>query len=763
LTTLETPSPLDAVAFAPDGKFFVTGGWNGAAQLWLTGADKPHLTLPVGAKVYVHGVAVSPDGKTIATAGSDYRSWIRLWEASSGKPVTRSFVGHSDTVLSVSFSSDGRKLLTSSYDKTARIWDVATGKLLSTLSGHTWWVWQAAFSTDNKQIVTVSQDGTALVWNDPSANWSDPATIRKSPPFTGHQGAVYTAAFSPGGSEIVSGGWDKKVLLWKPAEVKPLNFGALARNESPVPEARFIPLEGHLAAVRCVNFSPDGRFVLSGAHDNTVKAWDATSGKVIKTFRGHDSWVRGCSFSPDGEKIVSVSYDRRVKLWSVSGYGEERVLRGFVLQGHTDAVLAAAFSPDEKLIVTASRDNSARTWDMASGREIRLFQEGHTFLVSQARFSRNGRQLFTSAVDNTVRQWDIATGTQLRKFDHTGRSAVLAVSPAGDQLVTGSDHHTALFWNLGSEGEARELTGHRGEVTAAAYAPDGTQFVTGDSEGRCLVWDSSSLKLATSFARHTRRITALAFIKDKTTFSPRIVSASGDNTVANWDVQSGQEDPKLVLKHPDEVLDLALLANGRAVTTCKDHHVRVWDLSTAQVVGELGDGKEAAHSIAASLDGQRVLTVVPEARTIRIWDAETLREMLLSSGTKQSPSSFFAPDRKLGLVWSATFSPDGSTVATVGGREARLWDARSGRDLMSFTPHGTVASANFSPDGKRLVTGFWDNSARVWDLDSRLPGLKLRGKANMLQEGDGHGGFVNMASFSPDGKSILTASDDKTA
>ena len=764
LTTLDAAAPLDAVAFANDGSFFVTGGWNGSAQVWRQGGEHPALTLPVGTKIYVHSVAVSPDNATIATGGSDRQGWVRLWEAKTGKPIERKFAGHSDTVLSVAFSPDGKKLLTSSYDKTARVWNVKTGELLTTLRGHTWWVWQAAFSNDGKQIVTVSQDGTALVWTDASGDWTAPERIRKSPPFAGHQGAVYTAAFSPDGSLVASGGYDKRVLVWKPSELKPVDFTALSRDANAVPASRFTPLDGHLAAVRSVSFSPDGRFCLSGAHDNTVKAWDVAAGKIVKTFRGHDSWVRGCRFSPDGEKIVSVGYDHKVKLWSVSAYGEERVLRGYVLQGHADAILAANFSPDEKQIVTASRDNSARTWDVASGRELQQFQEGHMFLVSRAQFTRDGRQLFTSAVDNTVRQWDIATGTQLRRFDDTGRSAVLAVSPGGNLLVTGSNRRAVLLWNLTTESPPTDLVGHSGEITAAAFSPDGTQIVTGDDDAKCIVWDVATGKRVSRFSRHTRTITGLAFLPGQSGANRRILSSSRDNTVANWDAQTGKEDPGLVLKHRDEVSRVALLADGHAVTACKDNLVRIWDVASARVIGTVSKQGETTHEVVASADGRRFLTVDFVSRIARVYDAQTRQEILFPAvGKGEGQVPFFTPESKLGLVTSAAFSPDGTSIATVGGRDARLWDARTGRELMSFTPHGTVASANFSPDGKRLVTGFWDNSARVWDLEPGRPGLKLGGKSADGKESEGHSAFVNSACFSPDGKWILTASDDRTA
>src|SRR5207245_2421604 len=125
---------------------------------------------------------------------------------------------------------------------------------------------------------------------------------------------------------------------------------------------------------------------LSGSHDNTVKVWDAASGRILKTFRGHDSWVRSCAFAPDGRTVLSAGYDHRATIWNITDYEEVRVLQGRVLHGHDDAVLSASFTRDGQRIVTASRDRTAKTWDFSSGRELTSFEEGHAFLASNAAF-----------------------------------------------------------------------------------------------------------------------------------------------------------------------------------------------------------------------------------------------------------------------------------------------------------------------------------------------------------------------------------------
>ena len=396
----DTRAPIDSIAFAPDGKHFITGGWNGTARVWRVedgrSFDLPHEGL------YVQAVAFSPVANQVATGCNDKSAFLRIWDLETRKPL-RTLQGHTDAITSISYSKDGNRLLTTSFDNTARIWDVDTGAQLQLLEGHSWWVWDAAFSPDESQVATVSQDGTAIVWT--------LAENTKSAPFTGHQGAVYSVAFSPDGKQIASGGYDKRVLLWNPQNLQPFDFERLLAEQE-IPPPQFDPLVGHTAAVRSVKFSADGTRVLSAGHDNTVKIWSVAKATPLKTLRGHDSWVRACAFSPDGKSVLSGGYDNHVRLWDIEAYEEIRVIRGRVLEGHSDAIMAVSFSRDGHEIATASRDRTAKRWNADTGDELMSFREGHSFLASDSVFFSDNKRLVTSAVDNTVRIWDVTSGVE---------------------------------------------------------------------------------------------------------------------------------------------------------------------------------------------------------------------------------------------------------------------------------------------------------------------------------------------------------------
>ncbi|MCH2131464.1 MAG: protein kinase, partial [Pirellulaceae bacterium] len=444
---MQANGPVDAVAYSPLGDQCVSGDWDGQVAIRDISDGKVIHSLQHGQ--YVHAVAYSPSGKFIASGSSD--STIRLIDARTGLEIRKlpgkaQGVGHQDAVLSLQFSPDGKQLITTSYDESARLWDLQSGSELQVLRGHSWWVWDAEFSPDGKQLVTVGQDGRAIIWKRAINQDNTFGPFEKITEFPGHEGPVYTADFSNDGQLVATGGYDNKVLVWNPNEVQPIDIGRRIEN-LPDPKPTHLELSGHNGPVRSVAFSPtNSTLLVSGSHDNTLQIWNVATGNLVKIFRGHGGSVRSCAFSPDGLKVLSGAHDEFVRLWNIEGYQEKRVIRGRVLKGHTDAVLSAQFSPDGANIVTASRDRTASLWDVATGKQIREFNEGHQFLASNIAFFDNGRKLVTGGGDNSVRIWDVITGTQLLPISPTGRMGTIAISPDGSQIVTGSAGNEIQVW-----------------------------------------------------------------------------------------------------------------------------------------------------------------------------------------------------------------------------------------------------------------------------------------------------------------------------
>jgi hypothetical protein len=740
----DADGPIDAVAWSPDGKRFVTGSWDGKVRMWDAATGEVLWSADHGQ--YVHSVAFAANGRLVASGGSDKAAPIRVYRADNGQ-VVRDLTGHTDSVLSVAFSQDGRRLLSSSYDNTVRMWDVAAGREIHNFRGHTWWVWSAAWSSDERQIVSASQDGRVIVWSaEANRNYARLAQ------FMEHQGPVYAALFSPVDNTIISAGYDKTIRVWNPDDVRAVSLADRVQGAE-VPPTPHAALTGHLGAVRSIGFSPDGRLAVSGGQDNALRVWDLATAKLVTELRGHGGWIRSCAFAPDGELVLSGSHDRQAKTWDLQGYQEVRVLRGHLLTGHTDAILGAEFSADGSQVVTASRDRTARNWDAATGELLHTFEEGHEFLASGAVFFPGGKQLLTAAGDNTVRVWDVATGTEVRRLDGAGRSGAAALSTGGKWIATGSNEKTSQIFDTESGELLQTLSGHTADVTTIRFSPDDTLLMTGDASGRCILWRLDAVAgewtLHKRLTNHSAVITAAAF----TPSGGRLLTASGDRSVAQWDVATGQELIPLVLRHDAWVTSLAITPDGRlAVTASEDGKVRVWDIAQARVLHTLLDSAEVVASVAVTPDSQMAITASPSERTVRLWNLATGKEIRDQGEIKPGP--LLDLRTRSDVLWAATLSPAGDQVLTLGGNVARLWRLDGGEEEMSFSPHGAVASASYSPDGKFIVTGSWDNSAKIWDAATGRAVRKLTG---------GHTLYINSAVFSRDGAQVLTASDDKTA
>ena len=241
----------------------------------------------------------SPDALRVLTASVD--GTARLWEADSGKLLT-TFHGQIDAIWSAVFSPDGRRVLTTSTDpgsidasvteKTARLWETDSGKLLTTFRGHAGEIWSAVFSPDGQRVLTASADTTARLW--------ETASGKVSVTFEGHTGEVRSAVFSPDGKRVLTASEDATARLWEADSGKLLAI-----------------FQGHTGKVCSAIFSPDGQRVLTASEDMTARLWEANSGKLLATFQGHTGEVWSAVFSPDGRRVLTASGDMTARLWPV--------------------------------------------------------------------------------------------------------------------------------------------------------------------------------------------------------------------------------------------------------------------------------------------------------------------------------------------------------------------------------------------------------------------------------------------------------------
>jgi WD40 repeat protein len=366
---------------------------------------------------------------------------------------------HDAAVDSAQFSPDGKRIVTASRDKTARVWDAQTGQPLTEPLKHEGWVASAQFSPDGKRIVTASLDGTARVWD---AQTGQPLTEPLK-----HEGWVASAQFSPDGKRIVTASQDKTARVWDAQTGQPLTG----------------PLK-HEGWVDSAQFSPDGKRIVTASEDKTARVWDAQTGQPLTEPLKHEGWVGSAQFSPDGKRIVTASLDKTARVWDAQiGQLLTEPLK------HEGWVRSVQFSPDGKRVVTASSDKTARVWDAQTGQPLTEPLK-HGSPLNSAQFSPDGKRIVTASDDHTARVWDVQTGqplTEPLKHDATVYSAQF--SPDGKRIVTASDDHTARVWDVQTGQPLTEPLKHDGEVNSAQFSPGGKRIVTASMDRAARVWD----------------------------------------------------------------------------------------------------------------------------------------------------------------------------------------------------------------------------------------------------------------------------------
>lgn len=284
--------------------------------------------------------------------------------------------------------------------------------------------------------------------------------------------------------------------------------------------------------VWAVAVSPNGRVIVSGNNDGTIRLLHKRHGKVLKVLAGHLAPVWSVAVSPDGGTIASGSADNTIKLWN---FYTGQLIRSW--DGHKDGVFSVAFSPDGRTIASVGKDNTLKLWEVDDGVELETFK-GLSDQVQSVAFSPDRETLATGNSDGIIKLWNWRTG-ELKQILRGDAEAIwsLAISPDGQTLASGSWDKTVKLWDISTNNESRQpsgsllrtLIGHSDRIQSLAFSPDGDKLASSDLSGTIKLWQTHTGEMAGTLKGHSTWVELAFNPQDQT-----LVSGSFDDTIKVW-------------------------------------------------------------------------------------------------------------------------------------------------------------------------------------------------------------------------------------
>jgi WD40 repeat protein len=407
-----------AAQWSADGAHIVTASGDKTARVWdaRTGRAVGRPLLHSAAVNFAH---FSPEGRRVVTAPNDGSgAWV--WDFRTGQPVAGPF-RHDCPLQSTQWSPDGLLLVTASSDRTARVWDARTGRAVGDPLRHQGPVTSARWSSDGRRIVTTSSDRTARVWDTRSTR-----AIGEPLP---HGAAAYLAQFDPEG-RVLTASWDWSLNQW----------------DAPTIPASGVPLR-HAGPVRAVQWSADGKRVLTEMDDGTRSEWDASTGLASGATPLQAGEPKPAEAPPGGRRAI-VSHEETTRSWDVRVL-DARTGRtiGTPLR-HDVRVQSARLSPEGWRLLVASEDKTATVWDVQTGETVGE-PVRHEEAIRGVEWSPDGERFVTASDDGTARVWDARAGLAIgRPLHHEGSVQAALWSPDGQRIATASADGTARLWDV---------------------------------------------------------------------------------------------------------------------------------------------------------------------------------------------------------------------------------------------------------------------------------------------------------------------------
>lgn len=596
---------------------------------------KPELILPVSHKEKIQAVSYSPDGRLILTASWD--NTAKLWDAGTGI-LLRNITAHTKQVDEAYFSPDGSMFYTRGWDSRVIIWETATGRMIHDVSFGDISPINAEWSPDGTKIVVATMSNIALLL--------DPLTGLCTDTLGGHSGTVEKARYSPDGRHILTIGWDKTAGLWSTADFR-----------------QFIRLQTGFGWPVDAGFSPDSKYFYVSSNDGNFQLWETATVKLVASFKGRTEGGNSAVFSPDSKWLATADDGDTISLRSTSNGKTGAEL--YLWKEEPAKVSKMIFTEDGSELLVTFLQASPVLWDVSSGEVKTIFREpesltgaacispdgtravfgdyngkvvvaslsgetvmelkGKTAALTSVNFNSDGTKVAVMDEHQHAGVWDVITGKNLSRLTEPFLSNWFALFHPGGKLVAvpgndnSSDYNTGLYlWNWSEKKLDRFIPTGADLLFFGSFSPDGKLIGLFSGDSTLTVYETATGKLHKKIYPSSTDINAVRFSPD----SKYLLSANRDSTASIYEIQTGREVKKF-FGHTSFVMDAAFSPDGKKIVTGSiDGSVRVWNIATGKTEVTMHADDRTFERVFFTPDGKQIIAFNDDKK-VYTWDAKT--------------------------------------------------------------------------------------------------------------------------------------------
>jgi eukaryotic-like serine/threonine-protein kinase len=637
-----------------------------------------------GHQKQLQDISYSHNGAWIGSAGSD--GTIHIWNTKSYQEKIFAAAGEA---INLEFSRDDTLIVGSYSDGAVRVWDVASGALITSLKGHQGRVVYCAFSPDTKLLASSGEDKKVYLW--------DLETQERRLIFQSEQ-LIENVKFSPDGKTLAAAIWENEntstinVYSLQDQTLDKINLPEPTPTPKNVLPPEDLPPSPNLQLLT-VEFSPNGNYIVAAGYAGDLFLYNQET-KILQKLSGHAGIVNSLSFSPDETQLASGGQDKTVRIWDTKTGAETKVYKG-----HVGGIRALTFSHNGQFLASAGGDKTVQLWDLPNNQH-RILRR-HEDIVSSLSFSLDDKILASGGYDSLLLLWEVEPSDRRLLFQQEELIAAVAISGDGS-LIAAQKEEKLLIWSI-QELKIKTSIDFKNKIISLAFSPDQSHLAVSDDKGLIHLFnikkEPEKINKPDKPDKNHRDIVQKLLFIDNTT----LASASNDHSIRIWNLTSGAVS--ILDGHSDYVTSLAAAPNHQLLSVSLDKSLKIWDLQKNTLLRSINLG-EVGFDVSLSNDALLV-AVSTNSSAIRIWK---LFDLL--NNKKPNPTLLEGHNdqtTKVAFVGEAHLLISGSADNTL-----RLWDVDNQESSMLVGHTGLISGLSVAREANIFVSSSVDGSVRIW-------------------------------------------------